>query len=176
MLGRELEPGSTILVARKVNEDGEPGDEVDITFIPGEVTPEKVTVPPDEPAAAASDDERQSLQATRTDAVRREPRSLLEGRLVRGRSACFDGASCAAEPTCKGADMKRRDLRDDLIAQRQPSALSRRCGGVHPEVADLEAPETTSHGGAVSADLGRARGRAAHLEVARLPTRETRLV
>jgi len=46
VLGRQIEPGSTILVGRKVNEDGEPGDEVDITFIPGEVTPEKVTVPP----------------------------------------------------------------------------------------------------------------------------------
>jgi ATP-dependent Clp protease ATP-binding subunit ClpC len=46
VLGRELEAGSTILVTRKVNEDGEPVDEVDITFIPGEVTPEKVTVPP----------------------------------------------------------------------------------------------------------------------------------
>ena len=49
VLGRQLEPGSTILVGRKHTEDGEPGDEVDITFIPGEVTPEKVTVPPDEP-------------------------------------------------------------------------------------------------------------------------------
>src|SRR5438046_1346292 len=48
VLGRELDPGSTILVARKLNEDGEPGDEVDITFIPGEVTPEQVTVPPEE--------------------------------------------------------------------------------------------------------------------------------
>ena len=56
VLGRELEPGSTILVARTRTEDGEPGDDVDITFIPGEVTPEKVTVPADEPAAAASDD------------------------------------------------------------------------------------------------------------------------
>jgi ATP-dependent Clp protease ATP-binding subunit ClpC len=46
VLGRQLEPGSTILVGRKPNEEGEPGDEVDITFIPGEVTPEKVTVPP----------------------------------------------------------------------------------------------------------------------------------
>ena len=55
VLGRELEPGSTILVARTHNEDGEPGDEVDITFIPGEVTPEKVTVPPEEPAASADD-------------------------------------------------------------------------------------------------------------------------
>ena len=49
VLGRQLEPGSTILVGRKLTEEGEPGDEVDITFIPGEVTPEKVTVPPDEP-------------------------------------------------------------------------------------------------------------------------------
>ena len=30
-----------------------PSEEVDITFIPGEVTPEKVTVPPEEPAAEA---------------------------------------------------------------------------------------------------------------------------
>jgi ATP-dependent Clp protease ATP-binding subunit ClpC len=51
VLGRELEPGSTILVGRTRTEDGEPGDEVDITFIPGEVTPEKVTVPPEEPVA-----------------------------------------------------------------------------------------------------------------------------
>ena len=51
VLGRQLEPGSTILVARKLNEDGEPGEEVDITFIPGEVTPEKVTVPPTEEPA-----------------------------------------------------------------------------------------------------------------------------
>jgi ATP-dependent Clp protease ATP-binding subunit ClpC len=56
VLGRELEPGSTILVGRTRTDDGEPGDEVDITFIPGEVTPEKVTVPAEEPAAAASDD------------------------------------------------------------------------------------------------------------------------
>ncbi len=46
VLGRQLEPGSTILVSRKPNEDGTPGDEVEITLIPGEVTPEKVTVPP----------------------------------------------------------------------------------------------------------------------------------
>jgi ATP-dependent Clp protease ATP-binding subunit ClpC len=56
VLGRELEAGSTILVARTRNEDGEPGDEVDITFIPGDVTPEKVTVPPEEPEASADDD------------------------------------------------------------------------------------------------------------------------
>ncbi len=58
VLGRQLEPGSTILVGRTRTEDGEPGDEVDITFIPGEVTPEKVTVPAEEPAASApADDE-----------------------------------------------------------------------------------------------------------------------
>jgi ATP-dependent Clp protease ATP-binding subunit ClpC len=57
VLGRQLEPGSTILVARKANEDGEPGEEVDITVIPGEVTPEKVTVPPAEAAASEDGDE-----------------------------------------------------------------------------------------------------------------------
>jgi ATP-dependent Clp protease ATP-binding subunit ClpC len=57
VLGRELEPGSTILVARTRTEDGEPGDEVDITFIPGEVTPEKVTVPADEPTASTDGEE-----------------------------------------------------------------------------------------------------------------------
>jgi ATP-dependent Clp protease ATP-binding subunit ClpC len=57
VLGRQIEPGSTILVARKANEDGEPGEEVDITFIPGDVTPEKVTVPPEEPVASADDDD-----------------------------------------------------------------------------------------------------------------------
>jgi hypothetical protein len=59
VLGRELEPGSTILVTRKVNEDGESSDEVEITLIPGDVTPEKV-MPPEEPviaSAADSDDE-----------------------------------------------------------------------------------------------------------------------
>jgi ATP-dependent Clp protease ATP-binding subunit ClpC len=56
VLGREIEPGSTILVARKRNEDGEPSDEVDITFIPGTVTPEQVTVPPTEPSAEPEDD------------------------------------------------------------------------------------------------------------------------
>ncbi len=55
VLGRAIEPGSTILVSRKVNEDGEPTEEADITFIPGDVTPEKVTVPPEEPAATTSD-------------------------------------------------------------------------------------------------------------------------
>jgi ATP-dependent Clp protease ATP-binding subunit ClpC len=51
VLGRNLEPGSTILVDRK-NED-----EVDITIIPGEITPEKVTVPPDEPQDSADDED-----------------------------------------------------------------------------------------------------------------------
>ena len=51
VLGRELEPGSTILIDRKND------DEADITIIPGEITPEKVTVPPDEPTDSAVDDE-----------------------------------------------------------------------------------------------------------------------
>jgi ATP-dependent Clp protease ATP-binding subunit ClpC len=51
VLGRSLEPGSTILVERKDD------DEVDITVIPGEITPEKVTVPPEEPSASTEDDE-----------------------------------------------------------------------------------------------------------------------
>ncbi|HEY8315409.1 MAG TPA: ATP-dependent Clp protease ATP-binding subunit, partial [Gaiellaceae bacterium] len=56
VLGRSIEPGSTILVSRKVNEDGEPTEEAEITFIPGEVTPEKVTVPPEEPSSSSDDD------------------------------------------------------------------------------------------------------------------------
>ena len=55
VLGRSIEPGSTILVSRKVNEDGEPTEEVDITFIPGDVTPEKVTVPPEEPSGSSDE-------------------------------------------------------------------------------------------------------------------------
>src|SRR5437016_9851045 len=58
VLGRQLEPGSTILVGRKMNNDGEPSTEVDITFIPGEVTPEKVTVPAgdaDEPSDSSDE-------------------------------------------------------------------------------------------------------------------------
>ena len=51
VLGRELGTGSTILIDRK-NED-----EVDITVIPGEITPEKVTVPPEEPTDSAAEDE-----------------------------------------------------------------------------------------------------------------------
>jgi ATP-dependent Clp protease ATP-binding subunit ClpC len=52
VLGRTLEPGSTILVARK----GET-EEVDMTVIPGEVTPEKVLVPPEEPMDSADEPE-----------------------------------------------------------------------------------------------------------------------
>src|SRR5204863_9632706 len=52
VLGRSLEAGSTILVARKGDTE-----EVDMTVIPGEVTPEKVvTVPPEEPVASGADD------------------------------------------------------------------------------------------------------------------------
>ncbi|MFN2628036.1 MAG: ATP-dependent Clp protease ATP-binding subunit [Gaiellaceae bacterium] len=51
VLGRQLEPGSTILVSRKSVENGERSEEADITIIPGEVTPEKITVPPDGPAS-----------------------------------------------------------------------------------------------------------------------------
>src|SRR5207245_9326808 len=52
VLGREVEPGSTILVARKGDTE-----EVDMTVIPGEVTPEDVvTVPPEEPVASGADD------------------------------------------------------------------------------------------------------------------------
>ena len=60
VLGRELEPGSTILVARKAGDAGGEGEEdaqVDITVIPAEVTPERVTVPPTQPEASAEDDE-----------------------------------------------------------------------------------------------------------------------
>jgi ATP-dependent Clp protease ATP-binding subunit ClpC len=56
VLGRELEPGSTILVDRK-NED-----EVDITIIPGEITPEKVTVPPEEPSDSSEDESTDDAQ------------------------------------------------------------------------------------------------------------------
>jgi ATP-dependent Clp protease ATP-binding subunit ClpC len=56
VLGRSIDPGATILIGRKLTEEGEPADEVDITFIPGEVTPEKVTVPPEEPSSAGEDE------------------------------------------------------------------------------------------------------------------------
>jgi len=51
VLGRSLEPGSTILVERKDE------NEVDISVIPGEITPEKVTVPPEEPQGSADEDD-----------------------------------------------------------------------------------------------------------------------
>jgi len=57
VLGRTLEPGSTILVGRRL-EDGE--DEVDIVVMPPDVTAERVTVPPEEPVLdeeSADDDE-----------------------------------------------------------------------------------------------------------------------
>jgi ATP-dependent Clp protease ATP-binding subunit ClpC len=50
VLGRSLEPGSTILVGRKGEvEEGE--TEVDIVVLPPDVTTEKVTVPPEEEPA-----------------------------------------------------------------------------------------------------------------------------
>src|SRR5262245_25525467 len=50
VLGRSLEPGSTILVGRKGEvEEGE--TEVDIVVLPPDVTAEKVTVPPEEERA-----------------------------------------------------------------------------------------------------------------------------
>src|SRR5215211_1489235 len=50
VLGRSLEPGSTILVGRKGEvEEGE--TEVDIVVVPPDVTAEKVTVPPEEERA-----------------------------------------------------------------------------------------------------------------------------
>ena len=54
VLGRELGPGATILVDRKND------DEVDITVIPAEITPEKVTVPPEEPLDSAEEEEPES--------------------------------------------------------------------------------------------------------------------
>jgi ATP-dependent Clp protease ATP-binding subunit ClpC len=54
VLGRTIEPGSTILVNRKPDSD----DEVTIDVIPGAPpAEEKVTVPPEEPKGEAGDDE-----------------------------------------------------------------------------------------------------------------------
>jgi ATP-dependent Clp protease ATP-binding subunit ClpC len=50
VLGRELDAGSTILVARKPD-----SEEVDITVIPGTVSPDMVTVPPEEHPAEPQD-------------------------------------------------------------------------------------------------------------------------
>jgi ATP-dependent Clp protease ATP-binding subunit ClpC len=58
VLGRELGGGATILVDRKND------DEVDITVIPGEITPEKVTVPPDEPSDSAGEDDDRPADST----------------------------------------------------------------------------------------------------------------
>jgi len=52
VLGRTLEPNSTILVARKADEEA-----VDITIVPGDISPERVTVPPEEPSAEAEDED-----------------------------------------------------------------------------------------------------------------------
>ncbi|MFN2470943.1 MAG: ATP-dependent Clp protease ATP-binding subunit, partial [Gaiellaceae bacterium] len=53
VLGRELSPGSTIVVARKPE-----AEEVEIEVIPGALpAPEQVTVPPDEPQGSAEDEE-----------------------------------------------------------------------------------------------------------------------
>ncbi|MDQ4041481.1 MAG: NDP-hexose 4-ketoreductase, partial [Actinomycetota bacterium] len=48
VLGRSLEAGSTILVGRKAEVDGEE-PAVDIVVLPPDVTAEKVTVPPEAP-------------------------------------------------------------------------------------------------------------------------------
>ena len=51
VLGRNLNPGATILVDRKEELTGEEGESlVDIKIVEGEPRPEKVTVPADEPA------------------------------------------------------------------------------------------------------------------------------
>ena len=56
VLGRELEPGSTILVARKPD-----AEEVEIEVIPGAPPPpEKITVPAEEPQASADDESDES--------------------------------------------------------------------------------------------------------------------
>jgi ATP-dependent Clp protease ATP-binding subunit ClpC len=54
VLGRELEPGVTILVDKKADTD----DEVELTLIPGAPPEdlEKVTVPPEEPKDEGGDD------------------------------------------------------------------------------------------------------------------------
>jgi ATP-dependent Clp protease ATP-binding subunit ClpC len=49
VLGRSLEPGSTILVGRK-GEVAEGESEVDLVVLPPDVTAEQVTVPPEDPA------------------------------------------------------------------------------------------------------------------------------
>jgi ATP-dependent Clp protease ATP-binding subunit ClpC len=51
VLGRSLEPGSTVVVSRKDEED------VDISVVPPAPPVEKVTVPADEPSAGAGPDD-----------------------------------------------------------------------------------------------------------------------
>jgi ATP-dependent Clp protease ATP-binding subunit ClpC len=60
VLGRELTPGSTILVDKKHDSE----DEVDITIIPGAPPEdmEKVTVPPEEPRDEGGDDSEESAE------------------------------------------------------------------------------------------------------------------
>jgi ATP-dependent Clp protease ATP-binding subunit ClpC len=59
VLGRTIEPGSTILVNRKADAD----EEVDITVIPGAPPVEdKVTVPPDEPKSEGDDESPDSTE------------------------------------------------------------------------------------------------------------------
>jgi len=56
ILGRELGEGSTIVVDRR--QDPGPDDpKVEMRVIEGEVKPEPVTVPPDDPADAAEDEQ-----------------------------------------------------------------------------------------------------------------------
>ena len=87
VLGRTLEPGSTILVSRK----GET-EEVDMTVIPGEVTPEKVTVPPEEPVASGADDVRLARRLVGFAGVKpiSSPAELTP-RQLRLASSCCDG-------------------------------------------------------------------------------------
>jgi hypothetical protein len=40
-----------------VNRKEDSGEDVDITIIPGEITPEKVTVPPEDPSDSVGEDE-----------------------------------------------------------------------------------------------------------------------
>jgi ATP-dependent Clp protease ATP-binding subunit ClpC len=56
VLGRELIPGSTIVVDRKEELTGEENESlVSIRIVEGEPQPEKVTVPADEPVAEADE-------------------------------------------------------------------------------------------------------------------------
>jgi len=59
VLGAQLEEGSTVIVGRKAgaDDDDDAAGEVDITFIPGDVTPEQITVPPEPPTASEDAEE-----------------------------------------------------------------------------------------------------------------------